>query len=311
VSGRARTLCVRRGALGDTLLMVGVLRALRRAHPDRELWLVGVAEHVALLQHLGVVDRASSSEDLAAWSLRVGTLPAWTRDVALVVADDPAFAALASGHVEVLCFDPRVREAPLRPLPLQLAAQLGLALRWPHDGWLTDGAAGSARAAGRPVVVAPGGGGVAKCWPRERWLSLAAALAARGERVEVLVGPVEVERDDPRRWPWPVPVTFAAELALPAVAERLRGAGTFVGNDSGTTHLAAMLGVPTVALFGGGEPDVFAPNGPCVRVLLAPQRDLPRLTVDGALAALDELLAGPLDRPLAVDQGSRARTRSQ
>ena len=41
----------------------------------------------------------------------------------------------------------------------------------------------------------------------------------------------------------------------------------FVGNDSGTTHLAAMLGAPTVALFGPTDPAVWAPTGPRVRVL--------------------------------------------
>src|SRR5690606_17229196 len=132
----------------------------------------------------------------------------------------------------VQCFDPRPRTD--EPLPLQLAAQLGLAVRWPNDGWL-DGA-GEPRG-GRPgaVLLAPGAGGAAKCWPRAHWLALAAALARRGERVDVLLGPAELERDDPRRWPWPAPAGFVVAPAPAELLARVRGAAAFAGNDSGPT----------------------------------------------------------------------------
>ena len=45
----------------------------------------------------------------------------------------------------------------------------------------------------------------------------------------------------------------------------------FVGCDTGPTHLAAQLGVPTIALFGPTDPAVWAPVGPRVRVI-APER---------------------------------------
>jgi ADP-heptose:LPS heptosyltransferase len=138
------------------------------------------------------------------------------------------------------------------------------------------------------VVLAPGSGGRAKCWPRPHWLQLAGALAARGERLEVLVGPAELERDDPRRWPWPAPVAAVVEPDLVPVAERLRQARAFVGNDSGTSHLAALLGVPTVAIFGPSDPAVFAPLGPRVRVLGGGDPQF-RVAVPEALAALAAL----------------------
>src|SRR5258708_19693431 len=51
------------------------------------------------------------------------------------------------------------------------------------------------------------------------------------------------------------------------VARHLQPCRCYLGNDSGITHLAAMLGVPTVALFGPSDPAVWEPVGPCTKVL--------------------------------------------
>jgi ADP-heptose:LPS heptosyltransferase len=47
----------------------------------------------------------------------------------------------------------------------------------------------------------------------------------------------------------------------------LAHARLFVGHDSGVTHLAAALHVPTVALFGPTDPVQWAPRGPHVFVV--------------------------------------------
>jgi ADP-heptose:LPS heptosyltransferase len=49
-------------------------------------------------------------------------------------------------------------------------------------------------------------------------------------------------------------------------AEKLKGAGAFVGNDSGFSHLAGYLGVPSGVLFGPTDPEVWKPIGKRVRV---------------------------------------------
>lgn len=270
-----RILVLRRGGLGDTLLMLPVLRALRRAHPAAELTFAGVPEFAAVLQQHGACDRVRSSEDLALWSR--ATAAARLAGYDPVVADDPAVAA-ATAAARV--FDPRPRDE--RPLARQLAAQLGLALQWPADAWLTAAATG---ARSGPVAFAPGSGGRAKCWPRERWLGLASALADTARPPQVVVGPAELERDDPRRWPWPDGTAFVVEPQVTALADRLAGVAAFAGNDSGTTHLAAMLGVPTVALFGPSDARVFAPQGPDVCVLTA-GGDITAIPVDAVAAAL-------------------------
>jgi heptosyltransferase-3 len=54
------------------------------------------------------------------------------------------------------------------------------------------------------------------------------------------------------------------------LARFLAGARAYIGNDSGITHLAAAVGIPTIALFGPTDPAVWAPRGKAVRVIHAP-----------------------------------------
>ena len=66
----------------------------------------------------------------------------------------------------------------------------------------------------------------------------------------------------------------------------LSGAGLFVGHDSGVTHLAAAWGAPTLALFGPTDPAVWAPVGPDVRVLRAPDGRMDLLSLEAVLRAV-------------------------
>jgi heptosyltransferase-3 len=45
------------------------------------------------------------------------------------------------------------------------------------------------------------------------------------------------------------------------------GAQLFLGNDSGPGHLAGIIGIPSVILFGPSDPAVWKPLGPRVTVL--------------------------------------------
>jgi heptosyltransferase-3 len=256
---RDAVLVLRRGGLGDTLLMLPVLAALRRAHPGAELHFAGVQEFAVVLAEFGAADRALSSESLQLWALRSDSKEgerarARLAAYAYVVADDPAVAAAGGARVQV--FDPR----PLRsdvPLALQIGRALDLRVDL-GDAVLPRRPPAVVRG---PVALAPGSGSPGKCWPRARWLELAAQLAADAP-LAVVVGPAERERDDPQRWPWPAGTSFVTEPSCVDLAQRLAAARACVGNDSGVTHLAAALLVPTVAIFGPTAPAVWCPPSP-------------------------------------------------
>jgi len=48
--------------------------------------------------------------------------------------------------------------------------------------------------------------------------------------------------------------------------ELLSHANAFIGNDSGITHLAAGLGIRTLAMFGPTNPAIYKPIGPDVKI---------------------------------------------
>jgi ADP-heptose:LPS heptosyltransferase len=76
--------------------------------------------------------------------------------------------------------------------------------------------------------------------------------------------------------------------SLAHFADWVAGARLYIGNDSGVTHLAAALGVPTIAIFGATSPGTWAPRGENVTVLYA--NPLEALHVDDVLGAANRLL---------------------
>ncbi|MFA7005674.1 MAG: glycosyltransferase family 9 protein, partial [Verrucomicrobiia bacterium] len=98
------------------------------------------------------------------------------------------------------------------------------------------------------------------------------------------------EADDAARRalaPFNLPVAW--NLPLPQLAAILGRCALFAGHDSGITHLAAAVGVPTLALFGPTSPNIWAPLGPRVRVVTA-NGTMDTLAVEMVLAVLQEVL---------------------
>lgn len=65
-------------------------------------------------------------------------------------------------------------------------------------------------------------------------------------------------------------VNLAARGDLPVVAELIRRATVFLGNDSGLAHLAAAVGTPTVVISGPGDPAEVAPYSPLAHTIKHP-----------------------------------------
>jgi ADP-heptose:LPS heptosyltransferase len=123
----------------------------------------------------------------------------------------------------------------------------------------------------RTIVIHPGSGGRSKCWHLDNYIATANELK-QDNSVIFLLGPAEIERFDAAAL---TRIQNAGkclqDLSLSQVLAVLSCIDVFIGNDSGITHLAAQLGVNTVALFGPTDPGVYGPLGPEVTVLRGPK----------------------------------------
>ena len=134
-----------------------------------------------------------------------------------------------------------------------------------------------------PPVLAlhPGSGSERKNWPIENWIELAKTLLngkvlfrtiifVSGEADEKEMTRLRtLFKDEPQ-------VRFAHGLPLPQLAALLEQS-TFIGHDSGISHLAAAAGARCFLLFGPTDPKVWAPQNTNARVSVAPNGDLTQI----------------------------------
>ena len=128
----------------------------------------------------------------------------------------------------------------------------------------------------KPVVIHPGSGGAHKWWHLGNFLAVARMLEKEGTDSVFLLGPAEMERFGESTISYIRELgKLLTDLQLSDVLSVLSCSRAFLGNDSGITHLAAAVGIRTVAVFGPTDPAVYAPIGPAVTIL---RNDAPDFT---------------------------------
>lgn len=120
------------------------------------------------------------------------------------------------------------------------------------------------------IGVCPGAEyGPAKRWPAENFTETMRAFHAQTPSEFVIFG---VAGDAPAaeaiagKLPFPVR-NLAGRTTLDQLVDKLAACDALLTNDTGTMHLAAFLGVPTVAVFGSTEPALTGPLGDFHRVM--------------------------------------------
>jgi heptosyltransferase-1 len=106
------------------------------------------------------------------------------------------------------------------------------------------------------AVIIPGSAQTSKCWPAERFAALVDRLTADHGLTVAATGS-RAERptiEEIRRLSKHPVVNLASQTSLPELVEVLRGARLVVSNDTGPGHIAAALGRPLVMLFSWSNP---------------------------------------------------------
>lgn len=120
------------------------------------------------------------------------------------------------------------------------------------------------------IVVAPFARSANRTWPVENFIALAKRIVQERDFAIVVLGS-DAERDQAARLCQSFSERDCVNMAgapLDSVPNIVAGASLFIGNDTGTTHLAALLNVPTLCLYGGvSDPRVWQPIGNRVTIL--------------------------------------------
>ncbi len=256
VPEKSRLLVVELWGLGDLALALPFLRAAT-AHADVTLLakphaaplLARFAPDVALVS-LGAPWTAFRRKyRLHTWPWRalagaIQTLRAQKFSLAVSARPDPRdhFLLRLSGAKKRVGFTRAGSSIFLtHPLPRPLHPHRAAHWQMLADqlGWALSPPSPSPRS-GRTIAIHPGAAQPTRLWPASRYAELAARLRAAGWQVVVL----------------------PADGTLDALLDQLARADRFIGNDSGPSHLAALLGVPTFTIFGPQLPERFAPQHP-------------------------------------------------
>jgi ADP-heptose:LPS heptosyltransferase len=135
--------------------------------------------------------------------------------------------------------------------------------KWSPSGDLRRGLGGTRGGKENPyIVIHPFSGWIYRSWPLESFRILAQMILDQFPHDIVFVCHVSEEaglellmkafRGEAR-------VRFLPSSDILKTAALLRDADLFIGNDSGPLHLAALLEVPLVGLFGPASPELTAP----------------------------------------------------
>jgi heptosyltransferase-3 len=119
------------------------------------------------------------------------------------------------------------------------------------------------------VVIHPGAAMTTKRWEPGRFAAIARTLQSEGYVIALTGGPGEdsVVVDVARNV---AGASIFLGLTIPELAELIRGATLYVGNDSGPMHLAAAVGTPTVAVWGSSDSRAWRPWAVPSRVVQNP-----------------------------------------
>jgi ADP-heptose:LPS heptosyltransferase len=298
-----KILLIRGGAMGDFILTLPVLAALRRRFPGCPLEILGHEGPASLAVAAGLADCISPLESpaLAGFFVRGGVLQARAAeyfagfDLIVSYVYDPeeifqsnvrrctAARFVAGPHRPDESSDLHAAHSLLRPLKV-----LGIDEADPRPRLMLPGPV--EYSTNKRLAVHPGSGSPRKNWPEVKWAQLLKRLAAESEWHFLLIGG-EAEGARCQRLAAdlaPDRTRLAENLPLPELAQRMRCCPAFMGHDSGVTHLAAALGLPGLVLWGPTNQAVWRPMADRMK-LLQDERGLQKLPVETVFGEITKL----------------------
>jgi heptosyltransferase-3 len=272
---RRRLLICHAGALGDFILTWPALLGLKH-HPENfELLLIGRKQFLDLAIKYGVIDRGFDLESREMMDFFQGLkIPdilgkpdgavLWLNDAGKIIAD----------LLTPVCSMPVICINPFPPVQMHVGdhycTELNRHFSVSYPENITEIMPDSDQKQAESVVIHPGSGSPLKKFSNAFYLQLKSILHSHGfEKIILILGPAEedVSADS-------LP---GAEIIRPRdvlqLAGQLAETKFFVGNDSGVSHLAGFLGIPTVVFYRSTDPDHWGVRGRRVWYIRAQQEE--------------------------------------
>lgn len=302
----AKILAIRGGAIGDFILTLPALQLLKTQLSAEKIEILGYESIARLAVDFGFADGVKSIEHgpLAGFFNPKGKLdPAlceYFSDFSLIVSwiyDPDGFFhgnLERAGAETVIRASHRVDESAADPAAAQLAKPLEEIALFLENPWVELDLASE----NSPLIALhPGSGSPLKNWGYENWVETAKRINAARPDHEFLVVSGEAEGETISEFEnllesAEIPFREAKNLPLPNLARELARCALFLGHDSGVSHLAGAVGLPSVLVFGPTDPKIWAPQNPKVKTLRANSFSMsavtPEQVFDSAVSFLDE-----------------------
>ncbi len=275
--------------IGDTLFVFPILSALRAKYRDVHITFISYAPVLPLASEWGLVDEVFDCKDeqwkelssskgirnakLLALLEKTDCVICWQVDMGGVISRNLQSAGVKSvfvvpenpietGSMHVADF--MAKAAGLEAFGIENVTAEYVPPRWERGDTFCFYVP--------PIAVHPGATDEKRRWPAPYFAAVINGLLRRKYPILLLAGPSEAEtlalvlkhisRDMKSD-----SLTILENKPLLEVARQLKQSRFFLGNDSGIGHLAGLLGIPTLALFGPTNPILKRPAGPHVETL--------------------------------------------
>jgi len=301
--------------LGDLLLNVPAIRAVRERFPEAKLTLVVGPQNAPAVTGQSWADEIRVLRGRGAWAavreaFRFESRPdlsIYFTTVSYSVSG--AWLAARGGARERIGFEPahyarRDWAALTRAVPypsgrlhqsevsMTLARAAGVSGAMPEPPHYVPDPALLSRAPSGVAYLHPGAGKLKNRWPVERFAEVAAALERRGLEVQLLEGPQDSGTAAAVSERAGRPIAAVRGETIPMLAARFACAALYVGNDTGPLHLAGAVGCPTIGIYGWTDPREWMPVGSRVRSIRAADGKLESVRVEDVRNAAFEMLEG-------------------
>lgn len=295
LSPNPRVLITRLSALGDTVLTLPLLCALRLAYPTAQIgWVAEPAASKVLadrndLNFLFTVEKGWLTKPAEVARLRKALL----RHNFEIVIDaqgltKSAVAGWLSGRRQQITFTrgaarelaPSLANSRVQPTAtyvadryLELLQPIGihhpqLEFRMPYDSLAHESIAGRVKTidSGHYAVLNVGAGWFSKTWVPARFGEVAADLYTRYSLPSVLLWGSDAEYEyaehaaHAARAIAPGCVHILPKMSIAEMKETIRQATLLISGDTGPLHFGVALDTPTISLFGVTKAEYYSPN---------------------------------------------------